>query len=153
MYPHFSSNQPQHVFTGIIKTETFRYSRLSATKNDYDFVRQLFFFRLTNLDYQNTKLFINNSFPCLPLQIHKERKKHRNTSTTTHFQSTLYYHSKFDKHICTDKIVQKILHTCKYHNIHLPKLSKAYCNSTKLHTLLLTNKIMHSKLSSSSKSK
>ena len=42
MCPHFSSSHPQYVFTGIIKTETFRYSRLSATKNDYDFVRQLF---------------------------------------------------------------------------------------------------------------
>ena len=31
MYPHFSSNHPQHIFTGIIKTETIRYSRLSAT--------------------------------------------------------------------------------------------------------------------------
>ena len=81
----------------------------------------------------------------------KTRKKHRNTSTATHFHSTIYYHSKFNKHVRTDKIVQKILH--KYHNIHLPKLSKAYCNFTKLHTLLLTNKIMHSKLSSSSKSK
>ena len=150
MYPHFSSNHPQHVFTGIIKTETFRYSRLSATKNDYDFVRKIFFFRLTNLDYP-AKLLTDNSFPWLPLQIHKERKKHRNTSSTTHCHSTIYYHSKYNKHIRTDKIVQKILH--KYHNIHLPKLSKAYCNSTKLHTLLLTNKIMHSKLSSSSKSK
>ena len=29
MYPHFSSNHPHHIFSGIIKTETIRYSRLS----------------------------------------------------------------------------------------------------------------------------
>ena len=37
MYLHFSSNHPHHVFTGIIKTETTRYSRLSATIDDYKF--------------------------------------------------------------------------------------------------------------------
>ena len=29
MYPHFSSNYAHHIFSGIIKTETIRYSRLS----------------------------------------------------------------------------------------------------------------------------
>ena len=34
----------------------------------------------------------------------------------------------------------------KYHNLHIPKLTKAYYNTTKLHSMLLTNKILHSKL-------
>jgi len=42
MYPHFSSNHPQHIFTGIIKTETIQYSRLSATEDDYNFTHKLF---------------------------------------------------------------------------------------------------------------
>ena len=28
MYPHLSSNHPQHIFTGIIKTETIRYDTI-----------------------------------------------------------------------------------------------------------------------------
>ena len=42
MYPHFSSNHPQHIFTGIIKTETIRYSRRSKTKDVYNFIVCLF---------------------------------------------------------------------------------------------------------------
>ena len=42
MYPHFSSNHPQHIFTGVIKTETIRYSRLSSTVDDYNFIHKLF---------------------------------------------------------------------------------------------------------------
>ena len=57
---------------------------------------------------------------------------------------TIYYRSKYNKHARTDKIVRHILH--KYHNIHIPKLTKAYCNTTKLHTMLLTNKLLHSKI-------
>ena len=34
----------------------------------------------------------------------------------------------------------------KYPNPHIPKLTKAYCNSTKLHTLLLTIKMLQYKL-------
>ena len=30
MYPHFSSNHTHHIFSGIIKTETIQYSRLSS---------------------------------------------------------------------------------------------------------------------------
>ena len=62
MYPHFSSNHPQHIFTGIIKTETIRYSRLSKTKDDYNFIHRLFTLRLTALDYPD-KLITENSFP------------------------------------------------------------------------------------------
>lgn len=61
MYPHFSSNHPQHIFTGIIKTETIRYSRLSKTIDDYNFIHKLFTLRLTALDYPN-KLITDNSF-------------------------------------------------------------------------------------------
>ena len=33
----------------------------------------------------------------------------------------------------------------KYHNIHIPKLTKAYCNTTKLRTMPFTNKRLHTK--------
>ena len=69
MYPHFSSNHPQHIFTGIIKTETMHYSRLSSTVDDYNFIHKLFTLRLTALDYPY-KLIIDNSFPWLPYNTH-----------------------------------------------------------------------------------
>ena len=72
MYPHFSSNHPQHIFTGIIKTETIRYSRLSKTIDDYNFIHKLFTLRLTALDYPD-KLITVNSFPWLPYNAHKRR--------------------------------------------------------------------------------
>ena len=74
MYPHFSSNHPQHIFAGIIKTETTRYSRLSSTFDDYNFIRKLFTLRLTTLDYP-TKLINENSFPFLPYNSHNEERK------------------------------------------------------------------------------
>ena len=143
MYPHFSSNHPHHVFTGIIKKETTRYSRLSATIDDYRFTRQLFSYRLSNLDYPD-KLIYENSYPWLPFHIHKQQKTQRKLSQNSSSPLIVYYRSKYNKHIRTDKIVQSILH--KYHNLHIPKLTKAYCNTTKLHSMLLTNKILHSKL-------
>ena len=146
MYPHFSSNHPPHTFTGIVKTETTRYSRLSATTVDYNFTRQLLSIRLNSLDYP-TKLIADNSFPWLPFHIHKQRNmQHR---LLRHDNSlVVYYRSKYNKHIRTEKVVQSILR--KYRNLHIPKLTKAYCNTTKLHSMLLTNKILHSKLTGSS---
>ena len=141
MYPHFSSNHPQHIFTGIIKTETVRYSRLSKTKDDYDFIHKLFSLRLTALDYPN-KLITKNSYPWLPYHCHKRRQLTKRNQSTK--KSTIYYRSKYNKHARTDKIVRHILY--KYHNMHIPKLTKAYSNTTKLHTILLTNKLLHSKI-------
>ena len=42
MYPHFSSNHSHHIFAGIIKTETIRYSRLSATIDNFNFIHHHF---------------------------------------------------------------------------------------------------------------
>ena len=42
MYPHFSSNHPHHIFSGIIKTETIGYSRLSATIDNFNFIHHYF---------------------------------------------------------------------------------------------------------------
>ena len=62
-----------------------------------------------------------------------------------HNEPTVYYRSKYSKHVRTDKIVQQILR--EYHNINIPKLTQAYCKTTTLHTtMLLTNKRLHSKL-------
>ena len=36
---------------------------------------------------------------------------------------------KYNKHARTDKVVRHILH--KYHNMYIPKLTKAYCNTKK----------------------
>ena len=69
MYPHYSSNHPHHIFTGIIKTETVRYSRLSKTKDDYTFIHKLFTLRLTTIDYSN-ELITENSFPWFPYHNH-----------------------------------------------------------------------------------
>ena len=145
MYPHYSSNHPQHIFSGIIKTETTRYSRLSKTIDDYNYLCNLFRLRLQVLDYPD-KLITTYSFPWLSFAAHKRLKTKRlqQTDTYNNTNPTVYYRTKYNKHMRTDKIVQKLLH--KYHNNHIPKLSKAYCNSTKLHTLLLTNRELHRKL-------
>ena len=42
MYPHFSSNHTHHIFSGIIKTETIQYSRLSATIDNFNFIHHHF---------------------------------------------------------------------------------------------------------------
>ena len=47
MYPHFSSTHPRHIYAGIIKTETIRYNRPSASIADYNFIRHLFTLRLS----------------------------------------------------------------------------------------------------------
>ena len=140
MYPHFSSNHPQHIFTGIIKTETIRYSRLSATPDDYHFIHKLFSLRLTALNYPD-KLISEHSFPWLTLTTHRRRLKDKQTDQQI---PTVYYKTLYNKDKRTDKIVTNILR--KYHTPNIPNLTKTYCNSTKLHTLLLTNKILHQKL-------
>ena len=145
MYPHFTSNHPRHIFSGIIKTETIRYSRLSSTADDYNFIHKLFTLRLTALQYPN-QLITTNSFPWLTHATHLRRKNYK--KLTKQDKLTVYYRTKFNKHLRTDKIVRNILH--KYHNLRIPKLSKAYNNSTKLHTMLLTNKVLHHKLSKAS---
>ena len=147
MYPHFSSNHPKHIFTGIIKTETIRYSRLSATVDDYNFIHKLFSLRLTALNYP-CHLSTDNSFPWLTHAAHLRR--FRQNKPKNNNLPTVYYRTKYNKDKRTDKIVHKIL--LKYHNNHIPKLTKAYCNSTKLHTLLLTNKMLHRKLISANTS-
>ena len=141
MYPHFSSNHPHHIFAGIIKTETIRYSRLSATIDDYNFIHHLFTLRLTALDYP-LQLITEHSFPWITRTAHQRRLKNKQTNNVT--RPTVYYKTLYNKDKRTDKLVNNIL--LKYHNPHIPKLSKAYCNSTKLHTLLLTNKMLHHKL-------
>ena len=140
MYPHFSSNHPQHIFTGIIKTETIRYSRLSATPDDCNFIHKLFSLRLLALNYPD-KLISEHSFPWLTLAAHRRRLKDKQTDKQ---KPTVYYKTLYNKDKRTDKIVTNILH--KYHTPNIPNLTKTYCNSTKLHTLLLTNKGLHQKL-------
>ncbi len=142
MYPHFSSNHPQHIFAGIVKTETIRYSRLSSTIKDYNYIRKLLTLRLKSLGYP-TLLIQQNSFPFLTHNLHKQRT---NSSLKQKLRTTnnIYYKTKYNKHARTDKIVHHILN--KYRNMHIPKLIKTYSNSTKLHSLLLTNKKLHSKL-------
>ena len=75
------------------------------------------------LDYPD-KLITVNSFPWLPYNAHKRcstnKKRHNNNLT-------IYYRTKYNKHTRTDKVVRHILH--KYHNMHIPKLTKAYCNT------------------------
>ena len=70
MYPHFSSNHPHHIFAGIIKTETIRYSRLSATIDDYNFIHHLFTLRLSALDYP-LQLITEHSFPWITRTAHQ----------------------------------------------------------------------------------
>ena len=87
MYPHFSSNHPRHISSGIIKAETVRYSRLSKTKDDYNFVHKLFTLRLTTLDYTN-ELVTENYFSWLPYYSHKRRQLTNNTHLHNNKQFT-----------------------------------------------------------------
>ena len=90
---HFSSNHPQHIFTGIIKTETIRYSRLSATLDDYNFIHKLFSLRLTALNYPD-KLISEHSFPWLTLTAHKRRLQDKQTDQHI---PTVYYKTLYNK--------------------------------------------------------
>jgi hypothetical protein len=51
MYPHFTSNHPPYIFSGILHTESTRYNHLCSTKDEYDFLINLFTIRLIALDY------------------------------------------------------------------------------------------------------
>ena len=136
MYPHFSSNHPRQIFSGIIKTETTRNSRLSKTIDDYKHICNLFRLRLNKLDYPD-KLINNVSFPWLSFAAHKRlrtKRLQKKNNNHNNRNMTIYYRTNYNKHICTDKIVQNILQ-----EHHILRLSRAYCNSTTLHTLLLTN--------------
>ena len=70
MYQHFSSNHPQRIFSGIIKTETKQYSRLSRTIEDCNHIHNTFRLRLKALDYPD-KVITDNSFLWLPFTTHK----------------------------------------------------------------------------------
>ena len=102
--------------------------KLHATIDNYRFTRQLFSYRLSNLDYPD-KLFHDNSYPWLPFRIHKQRKTQRKLSQNSNSPLIVYYRSRYNKHIRSDKIVQSILHKC--HSLHIP-------NSPKL-TIILPN--------------
>ena len=47
---HKYTIHPRHIFTGIIKTETTRYIRLSITFDDFDYIHKIFRLRLQALD-------------------------------------------------------------------------------------------------------
>ena len=83
MYPHFSSNHPYHIFAGIIKTETTRYSRISATIDDYNFTHHLSTLALTALDYP-IQLTTKHSFPPMMPQ-----KQTNGVTTPTGYYKTL----------------------------------------------------------------
>ena len=96
--------------------------------------------QLTALNYPD-KLISEHSFPRLTLTAHRLRLIDKQTDQQI---PTVYYKTLYNKDKWTDKIVTNILR--KYHTPNIPNLKKTYCNSTKLHTLLLTNKILHQKL-------
>ena len=104
MYPHFSSNHPQHIFTGIIETETIRYCRLSATMDDYDFIHKLFSLRLTALDYPD-KLITKHSYPWLTHTSHLQRLKGKHTDND---KPTVYYGFDTRCHSILNEIYHRI---------------------------------------------
>ena len=58
MYPHFSTNHPHHIFKGIIKTETIRFSRLSSSIDEYYFIHKHFSLGLPSTIPTNSLLTI-----------------------------------------------------------------------------------------------
>ena len=80
------------------------------------------------------QLITEHSFPWITCTAHQRRLKNKQTDDIT--RPTVYYKTLYNKDKRTEKLVNNILH--KYHNPYIPKLTRAYCNSTKLHTLLLT---------------
>ena len=70
----------RHIFTGIIKTKTTRYIRLSITFDDFDYIHKIFRLRLQALDYPPS-LINSCSFPWLPNTLHKRRKTNRQQHT------------------------------------------------------------------------
>ena len=141
MYTHFTLNHPKHIFSGLIRTETIRYSKFSKTIAEYNFIKVLFSTRLTSLNYPN-RLILKHNFPFLGFSKHQLRKSNNKSK----HKKTIYFRSKFNKNFHTDLVVKRILN--KYKNKHIPKLTQARTVSEKLHTLLLTNKVFHSKVSS-----
>ena len=131
MYPHFSSNHAQHIFSGIIKTETIRYSRLSCTKTDYNYILRLFTLRLQALSYP-LQLIYKHTYPYYSYNFHKTQRTNKQLIHTKR-QQTFYYKTTFNKTTHTDRIVQRILN--KYHNKHIPKLTKVN-SATLLNSIL-----------------
>ena len=57
-----SSNHPSHIFSGIIKTETIRYSRLSATIDNFNFIHHHFTLSLGSFSIDDSDGTKNVSF-------------------------------------------------------------------------------------------
>ena len=123
MYPHFSSNHPQHIFTGIIKTETVRYSRLSKTKDGYNFIHKLFTLRLTALDYPY-KLITENSYPWLPYNDHKRQLTNK-THCCNSWQSCAPHPTQIPQHAYPkthQSLLLQLIYTLFY-TWHIPILT------------------------------
>ena len=88
---------------------------------------------LTALDHPR-QLITEHSFPWITCTAHQRHLKNKQTDDIT--GPTVQYKTLYNKDKRTEKLVNNILH--KYHNPYIPKLTRAYCNSTKLNTLLLT---------------
>ena len=88
---------------------------------------------LTALDHPR-QLITEHSFPWITRTALQQRLKNKQTDDIT--GPTVYYKTLYNKGKRTEKLVNNIVH--KYHNPYIPKLTKAYCNSTKLYTPLLT---------------
>ena len=129
MYPHFSSNHPQHRhqqdWDNTIQHTVKDQRRLQLYTQTVYFAT--YYTRLPRQTYYR-KLF--------PMATLLQSQKTTTYQQTHRYNNkpTIYYRSKYNKHARTDKIVRHILH--KYPNMHIPKLTKAYCNTTKLHTML-----------------
>ena len=107
MYPHFSSNHSHHIFAGIIKTETIRYSRqVSATIDDYNFIHHLFTLGPTALDYP-LQLITEHSFPWITRTAHQRRLKNKQTNNVT--TPTVHCKTLYNKDKRTDKLVNNII--------------------------------------------
>ena len=78
---HKYTIHPRHIFTGIIKTETTRYIRLSITFDDFDYIHKIFRLRL----YTSIGLPpISYQLLFLPLAAKHTTQKTEDKPTATH---------------------------------------------------------------------
>ena len=75
----------RHIFTGIIKTKTTRYIRLSITFDDFDYIHKIFRLRLQALDYPPPHPPpISSQLQFLPLAAERTTQKTEDKPTATH---------------------------------------------------------------------
>ena len=141
---HKYTIHPRHIFTGIIKTETTRYIRLSITFDDFDYIHKIF-----DSDYKHwsTPHLLSTPVPSPGCRTHYT-KDGRQTDSNTLKRLTVTRLSTTGLNATSTSVMTKLYNKfCANITIcTFQSFAKHIAILKKLFSTLLTNKSLHQKL-------